>query len=378
MFSPSRLTIARHRRAWTKSDLAKRAGVSLRSVSAYENGDTEPEADTLARIAAALGFAVEFFTAPDLDPVEPDSASFRALSTMTAGQRNAALAAGAIAIEFAEWLDRRFVLPSTDLPEFPGAEPEGAARALRQAWALGERPIRNLVHLLELHGVRVFSLAEQCREVDAFCIWRKGIPYVFLNTQKSPERSRLDAAHELGHLVLHRHAHAACSAEATDHDPDERVASFQGRQAEDEANAFASAFLMPRAALRATVPRLPTFDQLVQIKRTWRVSLAALVHRLHSIGTFNDWQYRNLCIEISRNGYRTQEPHGLDDRESSQVLAKVFTELKKKGQTRHDVAKALRIPARELEELLFGLTVSAMEGDGEIAPTPPRGHLRLV
>jgi len=56
----------------------------------------------------------------------------------------------------------------------------------------------------------VCSLAEQCREVDAFSLWRHGSPFVFLNTQKTPEHSRFDVAHELGHLVLHRHGHGGC------------------------------------------------------------------------------------------------------------------------------------------------------------------------
>jgi Zn-dependent peptidase ImmA (M78 family)/DNA-binding XRE family transcriptional regulator len=374
MFSPTRLTIARHRRAWSKSDLARRVSLSLRSISDYENGNAEPSPDSLERLAHVLSFPVDFFSAPEIEPIERDSASFRALSTMTAGQRNAALAAGTIAIEFAEWMDRRFVLPMPDLPEHAG-QPETAARSIRQAWALGERPIRNLVHLLEQHGVRVFSLAELCREVDAFSVWRNGTPYVFLNTMKSPERSRLDAAHELGHLVLHRHAHAACSQRVGDDDED--VSSFHGREAEAEANAFASAFLMPRAALRATAPRMPTFDQLVQLKRTWRVSLAALAHRLHAIGAMNDWQYRSLCIEFSKKGYRTHEPHGLDERETSQVLAKVFAELRKKGTGRQDVARALRVQLSDLDELIFGLAVAGVDGAAESASTP-RGHLRLV
>ncbi|MEK2654790.1 ImmA/IrrE family metallo-endopeptidase [Pseudomonas aeruginosa] len=49
-------------------------------------------------------------------------------------------------------------------------------------------------------------MAEETSQVNAFSCWRRGVtPFVFLNTQKSAEASRFDAAHELGHLVLHRH-----------------------------------------------------------------------------------------------------------------------------------------------------------------------------
>lgn len=374
MFSPSRLTIARHRRGWTKSELAKQSGLSQRTIGGYESGEMTPADDSVAALSRVLRFPPGFFTAGEIDEPPQDSASFRALSSMTALQRNAALAAGALAIEFSEWLDRRFELPEPIVLDLRGAEPEAAAEAVRRRWAIGEKPIANLVHLLELSGVRVFSLAEQCHEVDAFSMWRNGRPYVFLNTQKTPEHSRFDAAHELGHLVLHRHGHGGCDgAPDVELNPD----VTRGRRAEEEANAFASALLMPRATLLSTTPRIPTFTKLIEVKKTWRVSLAALVHRLHRLRVLNDWQYRNLCIQISRNGYRDREIDGLAEREKSQVLAKAFDELRASGLSRTDVARALYLPASELEGLVFGLAIAAIDGEAT-TPSAPRGQLRLV
>ena len=83
-------------------------------------------------------------------------------------------------------------------------DPETAAEVVRAEWNLGEQPIPNLVPLLEVHRVRVFSLTQECREVDAFSLWLRQ-PFVFLNTQKSAEHSRFDAALELSHLVMHGH-----------------------------------------------------------------------------------------------------------------------------------------------------------------------------
>ncbi len=376
MFFPRRLTIARHRRGWTKNELSKKAGLSVRAISGYERGEMEPSEETLARLARVSQFPVGFFSAGDIDEPTQDHASFRALSSMTAVQRHAALAAGALAIEFSRWLDRRFELPSADIPDLRGADPEAAAEAVRQKWTIGEKPIGNLVHRLESSGVRVFSLAEQCREVDAFSLWRHGTPYVFLNTQKTPEHSRFDAAHELGHLVLHRHGHGGCDGPPS-LEPDAELDATRGRKAEDEANAFAAALLMPRMTLVAMTPRFPTIPKLIELKRVWRVSLAALIHRLHRLRVINEWQYRNLCVEISRNGYRDREVDGIPERETSQVLAKAFAELREHGTTRSAVARALHLPAQELEGLLFGLTVASVEGDSETS-SPPRGQLRLV
>src|SRR4030095_1201305 len=127
--------------------------------------------------------------------------SFRSLTSMTATHRDAALAAGSIGFEISDWVTARFELPPASLLDLHLYDPETAAQTLRQEWGLGERPISNMIHLLESKGVRVFSLAENTREVNAYSVWRRDHPYVFLNTFKSAECSRFDSAHELAHLV---------------------------------------------------------------------------------------------------------------------------------------------------------------------------------
>ena len=63
--------------------------------------------------------------------------------------------------------------------------------------------VGNLIHLLEAHGVRIYSLTHENTDLDAFSLYWHGQPFMFLGTEKSAERSRFDAAHELAHLVLH-------------------------------------------------------------------------------------------------------------------------------------------------------------------------------
>jgi len=102
-------------------------------------------------------------------------------------------------------VELRFDLPAPDLPDLRDEEPEVAASVLRQHWGLGERPIK-IWFIFSNRSVRVYSLAENSVEVDAFALWHSKTPFVFLNTLKSAEHGRFDAAHELGHLVLHRHS----------------------------------------------------------------------------------------------------------------------------------------------------------------------------
>ena len=206
LFNPSRLTLARKRRGLNMARLAVEVGIDPRSISAYEKGEFSPEDDKLREISRVLHFPIDFFFGDDLEQPTPDSVSFRALSRMTASQRDTALGAGAIALSLNKWIETRFNLPSVELPDLGQAEnPAAAAYALRHHWELGEMPIKNMIHLLEAKGVRVFSLAIDAYEIDAFSMWHGSKPFVFLETKKSAEHNRFDAAHELGHLVLHRH-----------------------------------------------------------------------------------------------------------------------------------------------------------------------------
>jgi Zn-dependent peptidase ImmA (M78 family)/DNA-binding XRE family transcriptional regulator len=341
MFTPSRLTLARNRRGFTKKKLAELIDVTTRSVSAFEAGDLDPESGTVGRIARALDFPASFFEAEDLGEMSVDAVSFRSLSKLEAAQRHAALAAGTIAFALDDWISDRFKLPGPRVPKIgPGVEPETAAEVVRAEWNLGEKPIPNLIHLLEVRGVHVYSITQECRELDAYSLWRGEKPFIFLNTQKSGEHSRFDAAHELGHLVLHWHHGVP-----------------RGREAEQEAHRFAAAFLMSPASVLAKAPRKPSLQQLVLAKRRWKVSVAALTHRLHQLGAITDWHYRMLWIEIGDRGYRTDEPEPRIDRETSQVLNKVFTALRKEGYTKADVARELHLEQEDLDALIFGLAM---------------------
>jgi Zn-dependent peptidase ImmA (M78 family)/DNA-binding XRE family transcriptional regulator len=353
MFTSSRLTIARMRRRFSKKDLAEAVGVTPHAILRYESGENVPTLNVVQRLARALEFPVDFFFDPEIDTPQEDAASFRSMSAMSAKERNAALAAGALAFLLSDWVDRRFDLPTPDLLDLSDEHPEVAARSLRESWGLGEQPIKNMVHLLESKGVRMFSMAENTLTVDAFSLWHGDTPYIFLNTIKTAEHNRLDGAHELGHLVLHRHG------------------GPRGRRAEDQANLFAASFLMPSESVLSEIPRIHTLNQIIEAKKIWSVSVMALIYRLNKLKIMTDWQYRMFCIDATEKGYRSAEPFGTA-RETSVVWQKVLTTLWNERVTKADIAQSLHIPAEEIENLLFGLTGNAGE---PIAVRPP---LRLV
>ena len=367
MFNSERLRIARERRGLTQKALAEKTGLTSRTISTYEKADIVDAVtnSTIARIAAELKYPIEFFYKGDAPALPVEAVSFRAMTKLSAQKRNSALRAGELVQELSAWLGSQFSIPQPNLPDcsFDNyCEPDKAARIVREHWGIGELSISNVVHLLEANGVRVFSLAENCLEVDAFSFWMNETPFVLLNTMKTPERSRFDAAHELAHLVLHKYS------------------SNNGREAELEADHFASAFLMPERSVLANVPRMPSLQLLITLKQKWKVSLGALVRRTFDLGLSTEWHYRQLCIELSRRGFRTAEPEGMLEREKSLVLDKVFSALRRDGVRRSEILNALQLPLDEVSAMTFNNNFFMEAIEGERAVTSPRrsAHLSLV
>lgn len=371
-FNPHQLRFARERRGLTKEAFAKLCGVTRRAVTDWESGNVvTPPID---RISHVLGFPSEFFVGDDIEEIASESVSFRALSSMTPRQVHQVLAHASLIRRFAVWVDARYSTPRADVPsieELTASEKEAepsaveGANALRTLWGLGARPIKDMLVLLESHGVRVFGLPPNDREIDAFSFWYGDQPLIFLNTTKSSERMRFDLAHELGHLCLHR-----------------EVCTNRNRRYELDANSFASAFLMPRTGLLPQIVGHLTLPDIMRLKAFWRVSAMAMVRRLHQLGRVSDWQYRTWMIDLTKQGFRSSEPGGMPN-EQSELLGQVMTLARQDGLGLEKVARECGIPTPDLVAALMGLTVIPLTRpvNDPPDPTPPQGDrssLRLV
>lgn len=335
--NPFRLKLARRRNRMTIKALAEDVNMTTRMISNYENGHAKiiPHV-TVEKLSKSLGYPIDFFCGTDIEELDAAWVSFRSMKGMTASTRDAALSAGSLALLFNEWLESKFTLPNSQLDDLRIYSPETAASVLRRKWGVGDLSISNMIHLLESKGVRIFSLSENNKEVDAFSFWKNNTPFIFLNTFKSAERSRFDAAHELGHLVLHKHGGPS------------------GREAETEADKFASAFLMPEGTIRTYAKSLLTLEDAIVLKKYWKVSVAALVRRIYDLNIISEWTYRSLSIQASQRGFFKREPNGIE-RETSQILGKIFLALREESIKKNDIAKELKIPPKELEQLVFSL-----------------------
>jgi Zn-dependent peptidase ImmA (M78 family)/DNA-binding XRE family transcriptional regulator len=359
VFNPNRLALARMRRGLTVAALARSLGVTPRTVTRWESGDSQPSDETAGQLARVLGFPVSFFAAPDVAELPLGSVSFRALSKTSAGMRHSAVSAGRVAVLISDWIDCHFRLPSPNVPTLSGYDPETAAAALRERWGLGSRPIGNMVHLLEANGVRVLSLSSDLSAVDAFSFYADGRPFALVNTTKTGERQRFDLAHELGHLVMHGEHH-----------------SVAGREAESQAQRFAGALLMPREDVMAQPLWNADIERILAAKSRWRVAAMALKHRLRELEMLTEWGYRDACVLLSQAGYRRSEPRSPVIPETSQVLGKVFRSLREGGISGRGVAAELHLTEQELQEFVFGLVPISIEGAGQ--GSRGRADLRLI
>ena len=338
MFNAKKLSLARMRRRLTGKALAERSGLAVDTISRLEKGSNEPDDLTVAKLAKALEFPIPFFFGSDPIDMSTDAVSFRGFSRMSARERDAATSAGSLGLQLSEWIEERFTLPNPNLIDLSyEPDPEVCAYLLRQHWTLGERPIGNMLGLLETNGVRVFSLSENTASVNAFSFWRDEKPFVFLNNFKTAESSIFDSAHELGHLVMHKHG-----------EPKESRAS------EREANEFASAFLLPKNDVASRMRHVVSVDTVLRAKIRWRVSAMAMVYRLRRLDIVSEWQYKSLCVELTKRGFRVSELVGVE-RETSLVWKKILGQLWSERITKDEIAQELSLPLDELEGLIWNL-----------------------
>lgn len=302
---PERLTEARIAARLTQTELAKRVGVTRQMISNYELEKNNPTTDVMLAISRELEQPTAFFTQSSRITFGAHSANFFRKVGPDTQRRNKACEV------YAQWLsatafafDKFANYPTVDLPAFEPAsdnyteaEIENAADRVRQHFDLGLGPISNVLRLLESKGVIVCRYAIAGENIEAFSFWSGERPFVFLASEKdSGARARFDAAHELGHLCLHRWV-----------GQEEIEDKTRLKEIEAEANRFAGAFLLPRKSFPNEVYS-PRADSFIDLKARWKVSIQAMVYRCKNLGLFDERQILNINKQISFKKWRTIEP----------------------------------------------------------------------
>jgi len=352
LFDGHRLRQARIYKGLKKLDLARAIDVTPAVIGQYESGKTRPSGPVFASIALHLGFPPEFFERRGHPLRVPEGeAHFRKLRSTSKLERDQALVRLEFLAEVMADVEKRVQLPDVDLPEFPvddaapDAEPEAAAEAVRRAWGLGTGPIDNVVRLLEGRGAVVIRPAVGSSGVDAFSTWIGHRPVVVLGSDKDDTaRSRFDASHELGHLVMHHDA-----------EPGRHVV-------ETQAHRFAAALLMPAEVIGKEFPNRMSWPAFFTLKQRWRVSLQALLYRAKTLGALSPDAYQRAQIHVSRQGWRDNEPGDIGDPEEPALLGRAFDLMRSELSIDEVmIAADCRLPDGVFRALLEGAIPSARD-----------------
>ena len=350
LFDGDRLRQARLYRGQRKVDVAEAIGITPAAVGQYESGRTHPSAQVLASLALHLGFPPAFFERRSGLTVVPEGlAHFRKLRSTTRAERERLLVRLELLSEVIAAVERHVELPPVCVPEHAvsdasrDTEPETAAAAVRTAWGLGWGPIDHVVRLLESKGIVVVRPRFDTSRVDAFSTWAGSRPVIVLGSDKEDAaRSRFDAAHELGHLVMHH-----------DVEPGRHVI-------EQQAHRFAAAFLLPADVIIRELPRRMSWPTFFALKERWHVSLQALLYRARTLGTLSPDAYRRAQIHLSRNGWRDNEPVDIGSSEEpalvERALGLMHSEL---GIDDDTVADQCLLPGPVFTSLVGDATTSA-------------------
>lgn len=332
LVNPAMLVLARESRGLTQVELADRVNVPQAIISRYESGGRNVGEHDLQRIADVLGYPTAFFfQSSQAHGVGSSGVYHRKRKTLPARLLNRLTAQINIVRLVVEKLlrsvdiERTQRFPEYNVDEFNG-NIERIAEYVRAAWKLPPGPIHDLIGAIENAGGIVYRTAFGTHLLDAIVQCIPPAPPIFMVNDAIPgDRLRFTLAHEIGHLVMH---------------------DIPRESMEEEADAFAAAFLMPANEIKHHFSRV-TLAQLAQLKPYWKVSIAALIHRAHDLESITDRQYRSLNEEMSRLKYKTEEPVPIPIEKPTLLQEIIETHTKELGYSTAELAEMLLLNEAE-------------------------------
>jgi Zn-dependent peptidase ImmA (M78 family) len=194
------------------------------------------------------------------------------------------------------------LMGSRDFRTLEDADIEKIAKECRRYWGLGDGPISDIHLLMENHGVIVIHDEVGSATMDGLSAWSTadGRAYIYVAIDKpSAVRSRFNVAHELAHLVLHRHVKQPKLST-----PEEF------KEIERQAHLFAAAFLLPAETFSSELFS-PSLNSFIALKERWKVSVGVMIKRSQSLALVEEDYLVRLWKHYSSRGWKTREP--LDD-----------------------------------------------------------------
>ncbi|AXI00764.1 ImmA/IrrE family metallo-endopeptidase [Sporosarcina sp. PTS2304] len=324
MFIGKSLTNIRVMNELSRGQLAKKVGVTEQAIWQYENGYTSPKLDvvnqlkTIFHVKASYFYREDLLSRSNMENIKVQHIAYRSETVNSLSKTQSELLHIRFLDEFLKRIESKISYPASLLLKMrdeayayvqqnPDVNRENQihfiANLARQTMGLPENSNQNFLFLLEKAGVFIFE-KKIGETIDAYSLWTEDDrPYIMLGTiKKSAARRNFDLAHELGHLLLHYKVEFSMQDKSS------------YRMLEDEANSFASAFLMPEEFQKdcTDIVKVSNPDAYLELKEKWEVSLQAIAMKVHKLGLMEYQQYRYFFMSINKKGYKKIEP--LDDK----------------------------------------------------------------
>ncbi|MGE5630242.1 MAG: helix-turn-helix domain-containing protein [Caulobacteraceae bacterium] len=366
-FNGDRLKSARIYRGLTVAELAEKLELQRQTVSMYENDKLKnPEYSTIIKMSDTLGFPPEFFLEKDNIDLKIGSTYFRALLTTNMKYRAQQIQKMNFISIIYSFLCDYIEFPVFNFPVIQeGTDIEIVAETLRECWNLSDKPIDNIVYLVEQNGILVTRFETGTDDIDAFSqmvdINGESIFIIGYSKNKgTAARIHFDIAHELGHMLLHEWSEDI-----------ENLTKDEFKERENQAHEFASAFLLPKDAFTADVGAYANkLSHYIELKKKWKVSISAMIRRSYYLGLIDYSTYQHMMRTMQKKGIKKEEP--LDDVlfTSSPSLLKTSVQMLIEG--------GVLTPKEFMSELANDYNLSLSSREVEILLDLPKDILKIT
>lgn len=331
--NPNMVILGREARGLSQKELADMLSVTQGRISKIEMGLLPVPDDLLEMLSQVLDYPTHFFfqegSLSGIGVTEifhrkrqdvPKKILSKAYAQMDIRHRHMAALLRAV--------DIPHNVPRLDIDEYNGRTEE-IARLLREQWHIPRGPIQNLTQTVEDAGVVVIPVDFGTPRIDAISRWIPDLPPLFFVNKDIPkDRYRWSLTHELGHVIMH---------------------TLPNTDMEKQANQFTAEFLLPEREIRADLKNLD-LAKLTILKRYWKVSMAALLHRAEDLEAITPNQARNLWMQMAKAGYKTREPIELEAGGEQPSLLEELIETYRKD-LNYSIADLQRVIPLNEEEL---------------------------
>jgi Zn-dependent peptidase ImmA (M78 family)/DNA-binding XRE family transcriptional regulator len=326
----------------SQEEVGERVMSSRQYIQQLETGIKLPSEDFVAALSDALDVNFSFFFEALESEIREEQCHFRKQSTTPSNTIRQVISHATLYELVISTIDKKLNLPEVNFPnKVPSClvDIENIAEECRRHWKLGlDTPIKNMMRVVENAGAVVTYFKTSSTKLDALSI-NRARPIIILSDDKeeSPARIRFDLAHECGHLVMHQ------GIETGDH------------KTEEEANRFASAFLLPRRAFVNEFPKSSrlSWNEIYKMKLRWKTSAKAIIRRASDLRLIDSIQYRRANIYFTKSGQIKFENHDNELEKEPPELFKIALEALESAFdiTLNDLGKKLYLGSNTVSKL---------------------------